>query len=225
MPFFDIFASPRWSPLRMRTKVASFFIFFQELSNKKKIKALRPKMTKIASRGGGPALMPTTPLNPLFLVLMLLYVASQLRKAPLADLRMLNSSKHCYVCLGWSSAESRGFPHTNMMTWQPIMWKRMPLMKIVLLRVYHLVRCNRLNSLSYCIFFGCLSDGSTCNFRDHLVQVCLSMRQNLANPQCTSPSTRLGIHDIDSCTNALYWNIEDGNNSGRPVYDIVTKHK
>ena len=36
----------------MRTKVASFFIFFQELSNKKKIKALRPKMTKIASRGG-----------------------------------------------------------------------------------------------------------------------------------------------------------------------------
>ena len=35
----------------MRTKVASFFIFFQELSNKKKIKALRPKMTKIASRG------------------------------------------------------------------------------------------------------------------------------------------------------------------------------
>ena len=32
--------------------------FFQELSNKKKIKALRPKMTKIASRGGGgPALM------------------------------------------------------------------------------------------------------------------------------------------------------------------------
>ena len=41
----------------MRTKVVSFFIFFQELSNKKKIKALRPKMTKIASRGGGgPAL-------------------------------------------------------------------------------------------------------------------------------------------------------------------------
>ena len=55
MPFFDIFASPRWSPLRMRTKVVSFFIFFQELSNKKKIKALWPKMTKIASRGG-PAL-------------------------------------------------------------------------------------------------------------------------------------------------------------------------
>ena len=52
MPFFDNFASPRWSPLRMRTKVVSFFIFFQELSNKKKFKALRPKMTKIASRGG-----------------------------------------------------------------------------------------------------------------------------------------------------------------------------
>ena len=34
-------------------KVVSFFILFQELSNnkKKKIKALRPKMTKIASRG------------------------------------------------------------------------------------------------------------------------------------------------------------------------------
>ena len=40
----------------MRTKVASFFIFFQELSNKKKIKAPRPKMTKIASRGGGSCL-------------------------------------------------------------------------------------------------------------------------------------------------------------------------
>ena len=39
----------------MGIKVVSFFIFFQELSNKKKIKALRPKMTKIASRGGGPA--------------------------------------------------------------------------------------------------------------------------------------------------------------------------
>ena len=52
MPFFDIFASPGWSPLRMRIKVALFFIFFQELSNKEKIKALRPKMTKIASRGG-----------------------------------------------------------------------------------------------------------------------------------------------------------------------------
>ena len=51
MPFFDVFASPRWSPLRMRTKVVSFFVFFQELSNKKKIKALRPKMAKIASRG------------------------------------------------------------------------------------------------------------------------------------------------------------------------------
>ena len=35
----------------MRTKVVSFFIIFQALSNKKKIKALRPKMIKIASRG------------------------------------------------------------------------------------------------------------------------------------------------------------------------------
>ena len=40
----------------MRTKVVLFFIFFQELSNKKKIKELRPKMTKIASRGGGSCL-------------------------------------------------------------------------------------------------------------------------------------------------------------------------
>ena len=29
MPFFDIFASPRWSPLRMRPKVVSFFILFE----------------------------------------------------------------------------------------------------------------------------------------------------------------------------------------------------
>ena len=35
----------------MRTKVESFFIFLQELSNERKIKELRPKMTKIASRG------------------------------------------------------------------------------------------------------------------------------------------------------------------------------
>ena len=65
MPIFDIFASPRWSPLRMRTKVVSFFILFQELSNKKKVKALRPKMTKIASSGaggggGGSCLKPNT---------------------------------------------------------------------------------------------------------------------------------------------------------------------
>ena len=56
MPFFDIFASPRWSPLRMRTKVASFFFFFPRAFKQKKIKALRPKMTKIASRGGGSSL-------------------------------------------------------------------------------------------------------------------------------------------------------------------------
>ena len=35
----------------MRTKVVSLFIFFQELLNKKKMKALRPEMTKKASRG------------------------------------------------------------------------------------------------------------------------------------------------------------------------------
>ena len=38
LKLFNIFASPRWSPLRMRTKVVSFFIFFQELSNKKKLR-------------------------------------------------------------------------------------------------------------------------------------------------------------------------------------------
>ena len=41
MPFFDIFASPRWSPLRMRTKLVSFF-FFPRAFKQKKIKALRP---------------------------------------------------------------------------------------------------------------------------------------------------------------------------------------
>ena len=48
MPFFDTFASPRWSPLRMRTKVVPFFIFSKSFQTKK-IEALRPKMTKIAS--------------------------------------------------------------------------------------------------------------------------------------------------------------------------------
>ena len=62
MPFFDIFASPRWSPLRMRTKVVSFFIFSKSFQTKKKIiKALRPKMTKIASRGGGSCLKSSSP--------------------------------------------------------------------------------------------------------------------------------------------------------------------
>ena len=50
MPFFDNFASSRWSPLRMRTKVVSFFILSKSFQTKK-IKDLRPKMTKIASRG------------------------------------------------------------------------------------------------------------------------------------------------------------------------------
>ena len=61
MPFFDIFASPRWLPLRMRTKVVSFS-YFSKRFRTKKIKALRPKMTKIASRGSclkfGDELMP-----------------------------------------------------------------------------------------------------------------------------------------------------------------------
>ena len=47
--FFDMFASPRWSLLCMRTKVVSFLIFFQDFQTKK-FKKLRPKITKIASR-------------------------------------------------------------------------------------------------------------------------------------------------------------------------------
>ena len=50
MPFFDIFACPRWSLLRMRIKVVSFFIFSKSFQTKK-IKTLRSKMTKRASRG------------------------------------------------------------------------------------------------------------------------------------------------------------------------------
>ena len=50
MPFFDIFASRRRSPLRMRTKVVSFSFFSKSFQTNKKKKALRPKMTKIASR-------------------------------------------------------------------------------------------------------------------------------------------------------------------------------
>ena len=38
MPFFDIFASPGWSPLRMRTKVVSFFSFFKSFQTKKKLR-------------------------------------------------------------------------------------------------------------------------------------------------------------------------------------------
>ena len=51
---FDMFASPRWSPLRMRTKVVLFFIFFEELSNKKK-RLYEQRRLKKAARG--PALM------------------------------------------------------------------------------------------------------------------------------------------------------------------------
>ena len=46
LPVFDIFAFPRWSPLRMRTKVVSFFIFSKSFQTKK-INGLRPKMTKM----------------------------------------------------------------------------------------------------------------------------------------------------------------------------------
>ena len=44
-------------------KSGVIFHFFQELSNKKKIKALRPKMTKIASRGGGSCLKDVSVFN------------------------------------------------------------------------------------------------------------------------------------------------------------------
>ena len=49
-PFSTFCESPRWSPLRMRTKVMSFSYFSKSFQTKK-IKALRPKMTKITSRG------------------------------------------------------------------------------------------------------------------------------------------------------------------------------
>ena len=40
----------------MRTKVGSFFIFFQDLSNKKIFEALRLKMTKLKIASRGPAI-------------------------------------------------------------------------------------------------------------------------------------------------------------------------
>ena len=49
---FRHFASPRWSPLRMRTKVVSIFIFFQELSNKKKLRLYDQRWLK-SLKGGG----------------------------------------------------------------------------------------------------------------------------------------------------------------------------
>ena len=64
MPFFDIFASSRWSPLRMRTKVVSFFIFFQELSNKKNLRLYDQRWLK--SPQGGPALTVVIFLLPSF---------------------------------------------------------------------------------------------------------------------------------------------------------------
>ena len=51
MPFFDNFASRRWSPLCMHTQKWCHFAFVFKSFQTKKIKALRPKMTKIASRG------------------------------------------------------------------------------------------------------------------------------------------------------------------------------
>ena len=60
MPFFDIFASPRWSPLRMRTKVVSFFIFSRAFKPKK----LRPYDQRwLKQPQGGPTL--TTSISPL----------------------------------------------------------------------------------------------------------------------------------------------------------------
>ena len=52
-PFSTFFASPRWSPLRKRAKVVSFFIFFQKLSNNKKwhFSAVDYR-NRIALRGG-----------------------------------------------------------------------------------------------------------------------------------------------------------------------------
>ena len=51
--FYDIFASPRWSQLRMRAKVVSFLILiFSKTFQTKKMKELRQKIPKIASREG-----------------------------------------------------------------------------------------------------------------------------------------------------------------------------
>ena len=55
MPVFDIFCVSKVITTAHAHKSDVVFIFSQELSKKKKklLKALRPKMTKIASRGGG----------------------------------------------------------------------------------------------------------------------------------------------------------------------------
>ena len=47
MPFFDIFASPRWSP------VVSIFIFFHQLSNKNKLRLHEQRCQISLKRGGG----------------------------------------------------------------------------------------------------------------------------------------------------------------------------
>ena len=54
MPFFDIFASRSGATVIITAhahKSGVSFHIFQDLSNKNKFKKLRPKMTKIASRG------------------------------------------------------------------------------------------------------------------------------------------------------------------------------
>ena len=53
MPFFDIFASRRWSPLRMRLKVVSFFIFSRAF--KKKLRLYDQRWLKYPQ--GGSALI------------------------------------------------------------------------------------------------------------------------------------------------------------------------
>ena len=52
MPF-SVFPSPMWSPLRMRTKVVSFFRFSKSFQTKN-IKAVWSKITTIASSGSYP---------------------------------------------------------------------------------------------------------------------------------------------------------------------------
>ena len=51
VPFFNIFASPGWSPLRMRTKVVSFFLIFPRPFKQNKKMTQRPQMSKKAARG------------------------------------------------------------------------------------------------------------------------------------------------------------------------------
>ena len=61
MPFFDIFASPKVITTAHAHKSGVIFYFLPRAFKQKKIKALRPKMTKIASRGvlGGGGVLKT----------------------------------------------------------------------------------------------------------------------------------------------------------------------